>query len=363
MRIAYCRPAHSPLVRDAKFIRTYQRLGHDVVFFGNSRCRPATDEAPLCTYRHVGVPYPYFSRLVPPGTAAYNAALVRWLVAARPALVHAGDFESLPAAVLYKRACAPRCRVVYDIADTYSARYRIPSWMAATIQWVDDQLMSECDMVIVPQHNRLGNFLCRRPRRHCILPNCPHLADAPPLRPWPPTPPLRLMLSGLLAWTRGVKELTEAARVAGGVEVIAVGLYDAGVREYLEASGVARTYPLMNQEQVLALSADCHLIAAFYDPARRINRQAAPNKIFDAMAVARPVLLNTEVEIAPQVIDQWQCGYALPYHDCNAVARLFRQVAADPAEAQRLGGNGRKRFETEFHWEALAPVIEDYLTN
>lgn len=376
MRIVVCRPSHQPLVRDRKFIRTYQALGHDVVFVGNRRgvkppaaatgaangaANGAAKSAGVdCPIRYAGFSYNYFSRWVPLGTIGYDCSLLPWMVRLKPDLVHAGDFESLLPAALYKLFFNRRCKVVYDIADTYSVRYQIPRWLADTIQFVDDFFMSRCDTVVVPQDNRVRNFLAYQPRRCLVIPNCPYQADAPARTPWP-AGPLRIMMSGHLAWARGIRQIVQAAQAAGGVRIVAVGLYAPGVREFLNESGIVEAHAEMPQHQVLALSRDCHLVAAYYDPSRTINRQAAPNKIFDAMAAARPVLLNSEIESAPQVVDAWRCGYQVGYHDIDSLRNLLVRVKQCPAEAEQLGDNGWRLFHSGFTWEAMSAKIDEYL--
>ena len=50
----------------------------------------------------------------------------------------------------------------------------------------------------------------------------------------------------------------------------------------------------MPNEDVIAETARCDFSAALYDPIRPINRFAASNKIAEALAVGRPLIINDD---------------------------------------------------------------------
>ena len=80
------------------------------------------------------------------------------------------------------------------------------------------------------------------------------------------------------------------------------------------------------------------------------------------MATARPVLINSEVHQAGQVVREWKCGYSVGYHDTEGLAGLLRRIRANPDRQRRLGLNGRRLFEKTYNWEGIsAGTIQQYL--
>jgi glycosyltransferase involved in cell wall biosynthesis len=362
MLIAHCRTSHKPLVRDRKFIRSYTALGHDVVFLGNRRGTTVAPDEDGVQVEYVGFSYPYYSKWTIPGTCGYAWGVAAALRRLCPEAIHVRDLEALMGVSVYKRALNRTCKVIYDIGDAFSARYNVPAFLANTIQFVDDTLSRSCDVVVLPQANRMSNFRYFRPDNVHVIHNCPFLTDAPLPAKVPTDGPVRVLLSGQMMWTRGIRQIVSAAREAGNVEIFAVtGKYQNGVREYMEDSGVVRFFPEMAQKEVLQLAQQCHLIGAYYDPSRRINRQAAPNKVYDAMAAGRPVLVNAEVEVASEICDGWGVGYSLPYHDKKGLVSLFRSSKADPTDCAARGARGRQLFAQKYHWELMTDVIRGYL--
>ncbi len=66
-----------------------------------------------------------------------------------------------------------------------------------------------------------------------------------------------------------------------------------------------------------------------------------PSKLYDAMAVGRPVLAAAGREAAA-LVDQTGCGLVVPPEDGAALAAAVRSLARDPGLAARLGSAGRR---------------------
>ena len=79
-----------------------------------------------------------------------------------------------------------------------------------------------------------------------------------------------------------------------------------------------------DHREIMARTTQCDYVAAFYDPSRLINRYAASNKIAEALAVGRPVLMNTELLVAPELIRD-RVAIAVPYAE---IEQLGDRLAA-----------------------------------
>ncbi len=81
-----------------------------------------------------------------------------------------------------------------------------------------------------------------------------------------------------------------------------------------------------------------------------------PNKVFDYMAAGRPVVLAIDGVIR-EVVEAARCGIFVPPGDPSAMAQAIRSLAADRANAQALGRNGRRYVEEHFSREAIAEAL------
>lgn len=81
-----------------------------------------------------------------------------------------------------------------------------------------------------------------------------------------------------------------------------------------------------------------------------------PNKVFDYMAAARPVILAIDGVIR-EVVDTAQAGLFVPPGDPCELAKAVETLAAHPEEAQKQGRAGRQYVEAHFDRRRLAEQL------
>ncbi len=84
-----------------------------------------------------------------------------------------------------------------------------------------------------------------------------------------------------------------------------------------------------------------------------------PAKLFDAMALARPVV-STHVSMIPEILDG--CGLVVPPGDVRALGGALGHLLADRALAEALGRRARARCEERYSFttarQRLYPLVE-----
>jgi glycosyltransferase involved in cell wall biosynthesis len=84
-----------------------------------------------------------------------------------------------------------------------------------------------------------------------------------------------------------------------------------------------------------------------------------PAKIFDAMALARPIV-STAVSMIPEILEG--CGILVPPGDPVALAVSLRRLLDDPGTAAELGRRARERCHARYSYAAaraaLFPLVE-----
>jgi glycosyltransferase involved in cell wall biosynthesis len=94
------------------------------------------------------------------------------------------------------------------------------------------------------------------------------------------------------------------------------------------------------------------VIIAQYDPRILINRFASPNKLYTAMGLGRPIIVNQELSVAGWIRHQ-RIGYTIPYGDADALSALVQHFLTDPGEVERTGQRGRNLYEEKYRWEQI----------
>lgn len=162
---------------------------------------------------------------------------------------------------------------------------------------------------------------------------------------------------------KGLEDLLDAVVGLGDprLKVLVVGSFrhDHGYRERLQAQypeSLLLVGPRPHAEMPLFLAA-ANLVALPQRSSRETMAQV-PGKVFEAMAMARPIVA-TAVSDLPEILDG--CGRLVPPGVPDALATALEQVLADPDRSAAMGQAARARCEDRYSWDAMESVLADRL--
>lgn len=94
------------------------------------------------------------------------------------------------------------------------------------------------------------------------------------------------------------------------------------------------------------------------------TRGQVPAKLFDAMALARPIVA-TRVSMIPEILDGGGCGVLVPPGDAAALGAAIERLASDPEKARELGARARARCVEHYSFASarrdLFPLVQGLL--
>jgi glycosyltransferase involved in cell wall biosynthesis len=168
-----------------------------------------------------------------------------------------------------------------------------------------------------------------------------------------------VMFLGTPRGHKGVDDLVEAVGALGGVRLVLVGAdpgSEAGrrwaARPWVQLVG---EIPFDDVPRYL-MAADA---VAVPQRATTDTVGQVPAKIFDAMALARPIV-STAVSMIPEILQG--CGVLVPPGDVVALSTALRRLLDDPASAAELGRRARARCQEHYSFAAaraaLFPLVE-----
>lgn len=96
-------------------------------------------------------------------------------------------------------------------------------------------------------------------------------------------------------------------------------------------------------------------IVAIPQRADPFSRAQVPAKIFDAMAMARPII-STEVSDIPQILSDG-CGISVPPGDVQKLAGAIEWCLENEAEAGQMGIRAREKCIRMYSWDAMEQVL------
>jgi glycosyltransferase involved in cell wall biosynthesis len=163
---------------------------------------------------------------------------------------------------------------------------------------------------------------------------------------------------------KGVDDLVEAVGLVGGdVRLVLVGADAAG-----EAGRRWARHPWVRLVGEIPFDdVPRYLVAAdaVAVPQRATSDTVGqvPAKLFDAMALARPIV-STAVSMIPEILEG--CGLVVAPGDVSALAGAIKRLLDNPGEAAALGRRARERCEANYSFRvaraALFPLLDRLTT-
>ncbi|MEN6574794.1 MAG: glycosyltransferase family 4 protein [Phycisphaerales bacterium] len=173
---------------------------------------------------------------------------------------------------------------------------------------------------------------------------------------------------GAMGLANGLEYVVEAAKILAERKedrIVLVLHGDGGARSKLES--LAKGYGLTNvvfsdlvadKGQVARIVAGCDVCLTIYRAAK--EQSWSPNKMFDALAAGRPVLINVGGWLG-ETIEQNECGLSLDPARPEALADALVKLSREPDLCKRMGANARALAERQFDRNLLAGCLEEVL--
>jgi len=128
---------------------------------------------------------------------------------------------------------------------------------------------------------------------------------------------------------------------------------DVGSKNIIFAEPVSR-------EEIMGVIADIDISII---PLRKIDLflGAIPSKIFEALAMEKPILLGVDGEAKELFIDQGNAGWSFDPENATDLGLKINEILANPQEVIQKGKNGRAYVAQHFNRNKIAEEFYDYL--
>lgn len=175
--------------------------------------------------------------------------------------------------------------------------------------------------------------------------------------------PTRIYAAGSMSVPRGLKQLIAAVDATTDVEIISAGwLYDDYAKEVFAKHPSVSFRGIVSLSESLQLAAQCDAVFAFYEPHSVNNRMASPTKLYDALSVGRPVIINEEAEVSEWVADN-EVGFRLPYADTEGLKQVLASLKEHRQKLPQFAQHARWSFRQGYSWEAMEPRLRQLYTS
>jgi glycosyltransferase involved in cell wall biosynthesis len=283
--------------------------------------------------------------------------VLRSLRTVRPDVVHAVNEELALLGLLLRSVFG--YRVVCDVFDSVALKWgahAIPvSAAARTVSYLAHRFSDVLIVTDERRRGRLGPFSDKA----AVVGNYPvDIGSAVANRLPDGDGPIKLYVSGALYDARGLEMLLDLLERRDDVRIVSAGwVYDA-VAERFVAHEAVDFRGVVTPEESLRMAADCHAVVALYKPSTQNNVLASPNKLYDALCIGRPIVINRETSVS-QWVDEQDVGYLVTYGDAGELDQVVSRLKENAANMDVKARYLREVFTQGYSWEVAERALLD----
>lgn len=302
-------------------------------------------------------------------------ALIRAALTTRADIVVAPEPESWVAALVVKRLRGSRC--VFDMHEHVQTEFSkfFPAPLRRAVEWWTVCFMRifarYTDLIILTRDSFDAPWQGLTTPRVTVI-NTNHLQAVCSAVPAAiaaryadhPT----IIHQGIFGDVRGSYQLLDAVKllvqefpalrcivlgdyVYGSVEAYRQAIADAGLSEHIHLLGKVA------YEEVPAYIAVAQVGLILFQPGPLNHTHAMPHKLFDYMREGKPAVVPDFAIEVRHIVQEADCGVLVDVTRPEAIAEAVARLLRNPAEAARLGKNGRAAVEQKYNWQAEEKLL------
>lgn len=267
--------------------------------------------------------------------------------------IHACDLSTGLTGLVLARVL--RVPLVYDVFDYYADSFPVPARALPMVRRIETFVLQHADEVILPAATRVTQIAPARPRSLTIVENSPDLEILPTDR----LSPTDLGYVGILAENRLLLEVVRAVAddPTVSLRIAGFGSLETEVAAIADRSPNIEYLGKVDAEQALRVLASSAIMFATYHPDVPNHRYSAPNKLAEALALGKPLVVCAGTSIDLQV-EAAGIGRVIDY-DIDEFMTAVHDLLADQDLLARCATEGPLLYRSEHSWPVNAQRLRD----
>lgn len=274
--------------------------------------------------------------------------IIWFLLPKRYDYIHSCDFDTAIPCFILK--CVRRKPFIYSIFDFYANNIIVTNSFLKYIQIVilnmERLIIKRADLVTIVDESRIEEIGGSNLKKIVCIYNSPpdlFFGDECFKKPIEKTK-LKIFYAGPILKFRGIQYMIEAVKTLDNVNLTLGGsLVDKDVLNNSTSKNINFIGWIPKYDDVLCYSQKSDVLFRFSDPAHPKTKFESPNKLFEAMMLGKPIIVNAKSRMADIVAEE-NCGLIVPYGDVQAIRKSLQILKEDPAKYQMLSKNGRNAY-------------------
>lgn len=261
-------------------------------------------------------------------------------------IIHACNLDA--ALGVYRFAKKHDIKLVYDIYDYYIDSHSIPKLVENLVESLEIRVINLSDATIICTEERKEQISKSKPKNLTIIHNSPEVNNIDSV-----VCKYDYAYCGSLFDQRLLKEIfCEYPRHNNlSFAIAGYGEYETFVKQLDSNYEYFKYYGSVTYDKVLCIENMSKVISAIYKPTIRNHRLCAPNKFYEALALAKPVIVCKGTGI-DRIIEKYNAGIVIEY-SAEEFYKALEFLINNPQICEEMGKNARQLYENNYKWSIM----------
>ena len=262
-------------------------------------------------------------------------------------IVHACDFDTGAAAYYYCKH--HKAKLVYDIYDYYVDTHEMPSLLSNIVERMEVNTINSANLTIICTEERKEQISKSTPKSLIVIHNSPDVPKVPEIEA-----EYDYAYCGDLNNVRLIDSIFSYYQENNDLQCYFAGNGDlVNVAEQLDSQFSNFTFGgrALPYSEVIMVESKAMCLAAIYDPSYRNHQLCAPNKFYEALALAKPVIVCKGTGI-DKIVEKYEIGAVIDY-SAPEFYQAIRELKKNETLRVKMGLNARTLYEEKYRWSIM----------
>jgi hypothetical protein len=216
----------------------------------------------------------------------------------------------------------PCCFFKHSVVDLFDSFFLKTSYKGWWVELMRKVLFAPVNKIVVTDNNRKSLIPSYLQRKIIVVENYPNLVSFTKEKQ---NDKIILFYTGWMGLGRGTLLVQKLIEKYDDIELWMAGWFADEVTESLYKNEKVKYWGVRPQIETMKLAAQADYILCLYAPIHDNNINASPNKIYDAIQVRTPVIINQEVKVSA-FVKEHQLGIIIPEFDWSDIDKFHKDL-------------------------------------
>ncbi len=266
--------------------------------------------------------------------------------------IHACDFDCGFVAMIV--CCMFDKKLVYDMYDYYSDSRPMGDFTTRIINALENAVINSSYASIICGEWRTEQIAAARPKKLLVIHNTPEISGVQHKNMLQSNSnKIKIVYAGILQDHRLILEILEEIKEHNQYElhIAGFGKYEQDILAASKECDNIFFYGSLPYGDVLSLESECDILFATYDPDIKNHKYSAPNKVYEAMALGKPIIVCKDTGI-DKLVTENKTGCSVEYN-AKSFINGVNQLVSDSKSLEDIKLNAQKLYAEQYSWKTM----------